>query len=278
MKNIIILLLALILFTSCEEYMDIEIEGSGEKKLVVEGLITTDTASHTVMLSWSGDFFEKGEHLMETGANVTITDGDEIFILNETEPGIYKTESTVFGMVGKTYTLNIRLRNDSVFTASEKIVALPEIDSIVPVYKKGFDQTTGQLINGYYINYFGYEPEGLGHCYLWNLYLDNRLYNDSLHKSVFTTDDFVDGNYIKDFEIFFISEDKLDNDTTYVVVEMHSISKEYNDFLVSLLLETVWKGSPWDGPPANAVPNISNGALGYFRASDRKTANTQIIK
>jgi len=59
---------------------------------------------------------------------------------------------------------------------------------------------------------------------------------------------------------------------------MFSISGDYYDYLVGLMLETVWKGSPWDGPPANAASNISNGALGYFRASDRKTATTRINK
>ncbi|MFO7657395.1 MAG: DUF4249 domain-containing protein [Bacteroidales bacterium] len=278
MKNLVIILISLLSLAACEEYMDIDIEGSNEQKLVVEGMITTDTTTHTVTLSRWNDFFEKGPQIMETGAMVTISDGENTITLNEAEPGIYKTNSDVYGEIGKTYTLNIRLKNDSLFTASDKIVGLPEIDSLVPVYSAGFNPNAGRLTQGYYITYYGYEPEGLGHYYLWDLYLDNVHINDSLQESVFTSDDFVDGSYIKDFEIFFIPEAEIVNDTTHVMVEMYSISKAYNDFLIGLLLETVWKGSPWDGPPANAVSNVSNGAIGFFRASDKKTANTQIIK
>jgi hypothetical protein len=48
---------------------------------------------------------------------------------------------------------------------------------------------------------------------------------------------------------------------------MISISKAYYDFLTALMIETVWRGTPWDGPPANIPGNISNGGKGFFRAS-----------
>jgi len=35
------------------------------------------------------------------------------------------------------------------------------------------------------------------------------------------------------------------------------------------MLETVWRGTPWDGPPANVPGNINNGQ-GVFRAADVK--------
>jgi hypothetical protein len=274
----IIMIFSIFVFSGCEEYLDTAIEDNQETKLVVEGCITTDTTSHSVVLSRSGDFFEKGPKKMVSDAIVTVSEGEVVHMLKETEPGIYRTEPDVYGIIGKTYNLNILLDNDSVYTASEKIVELPEIDSIVAVYKAGFNQNTGKRVYGYYINYYGFETEGLGNYYLWNLYIDNQLYSDSIQKQVFTSDDFVDGNYIKDFEMFFIAETNLPSDTVEIKIEMFSITKEYYDFLVGLLLETVWKGSPWDGPPANAVSNLSNSALGYFRASDKKTATTKIIK
>jgi hypothetical protein len=59
-------------------------------------------------------------------------------------------------------------------------------------------------------------------------------------------------------------------DTSMVTLEMHSVTTGYYDFMTAMMLETVWKGSPWDGPPANVAGNVSNGAKGYFRASDVK--------
>ncbi len=51
---------------------------------------------------------------------------------------------------------------------------------------------------------------------------------------------------------------------------MYSISKAYYEFLSALMVETIWRGSPWDGPPANIPGNVSNGGNGFFRASDVK--------
>jgi hypothetical protein len=276
--KLMLTILSALFLAGCEEYLNVQFDSGSEAKLVVEGSISTDTTSHTIILSRSGDFFDKGEQMMESGAVVTITDGENLFTYHEAEPGIYQTDATVYGMIGKDYTVSITLDNGLAFSASEKIVKLPEIDSIVAVYKAGFDQNSGQRTQGYYIDYFGLEPAGLGNYYLWNLYIDGRLYSDSIQKQVFTGDEFVDGNYIKDLELFFIAESSLPSDTVEIKIEMFSISKEYYDYLVGLLLETVWKGSPWDGPPANAVSNLNNGALGYFRASDKKTATTTIIK
>jgi hypothetical protein len=266
------------MLSGCEEYLDVQFDNDTVAKLVVEGALTTDTTTHTVILSRSRDFFEKGEQIMETGAEITVSDGYTIYSYTEVEPGIYQTEPTAYGITGKNYTLNITLDNGSVYSASEKIVKLPEIDSIVAIPGPGFDHNAGKRTDGYYINYYGTEPEGLGHCYLWNLYIDGRLRSDSIHEQVFTDDEFVDGSYIKDFEIFFIKESELLSDTVEIEIEMFSISKAYYDYMIGLMLETVWKGSPWDGPPANAVSNISNEGLGYFRVSDRKTAKTKIIK
>ncbi len=276
--NIIFMIAVFFMLSGCEEYLDVQFDNDAVAKLVVEGVLTTDTMTHNVILSWSRDFFEKGEQIMETGAEVTVSDGYTTYQYTEVEPGIYQTEPTAYGMVERSYTLNITLDNGSVYSASEKIVKLPEIDSIVAIPGPGFDQNTGQRVQGCYINYYGPEPEGIGHCYLWNLYINGELRTDSIHEQVFTDDEFVDGNYIKDLELFFIKESEFLSDTMEVEIEMFSISKAYYDYMLGLMLETVWKGSPWDGPPANAVSNISNGALGFFRASDRKTAKTTIIK
>ncbi len=279
MSKIWIYVTMVVLFlTGCEEYMDVQFDNDTASKLVVEGAITTDTTSHTIVLSRSGDFFDKGDQVMETGAAVSITDGSSVYILSEVEPGIYQTDLNVFGTVGKTYTLTITLDNGEVYSATETIAALPDIDSVVAVSRAGFDPDAGQRTQGYYINYYGPEPEGLGDYYQWDLYIDGKLESDSIHEKVFTDDEFVDGNYIQDFEIFFIKESDLPADTAEILIEMFSISRAYYEYLIGLMLETVWKGSPWDGPPSNAVSNISNDALGYFRASDRKTATTRIIR
>jgi hypothetical protein len=271
-------LIPVILISACEDIMDVSFIGNGEKVLVVEGSITTDTTAHQVILSRTGDFFDKDAQDMEEGAQVSITDGERTYWLTEAEPGVYLTEPDVYGEIGKTYTLNIGLDDGSRYSASETISPLPEIDSIrqsdnyyhmVP--------PMGWFGYGYDILYYGPEPRGVGDCYLWNLYIDDILYTDTIFETAFTDDEFVDGNYIKDFEVFFVNDADIQADSVKVNLVMYSISVEYYEFLIGLMLETKWRGSPWDGPPANVPSNISNGAKGYFRASDLKTS-TMILR
>ena len=258
--------------------MDVRFAGESAGHIAVEGGITTDTAAHWIMLSMSGDFFEKKPKVMVTNASITITDNDNnVFQLTETQPGVYRTDSDVYGIIGNTYTMNINLGDTASYQATETIRALPDIDSIRFEKTTGFDMDAG-LTHGYNLLYYGTEPAGKGDYYFWSLYINNDQYTDSLYKNVFTSDDFVDGNYIKNLDLFFIPEDDLPADTMYVRLEMFSISEEYYDYIVGLMLETVWKGSPWDGPPANAVGNVNNDAYGFFTAEDKKTISRLLIK
>jgi hypothetical protein len=84
---------------------------------------------------------------------------------------------------------------------------------------------------------------------------------------VFVSDEFVNGRYVRDLVTHIINEKDFLGDSMKVTLEMESITKEYYDYLTGLMLETVWRGSPWDGPPANVPSNMNNGARGYFRAS-----------
>ena len=113
-----------VIVLSCEEMLDVSFSSSSEIRLVVDGVITTDTTAHQVILSWTGDYFKRDPQNMETGADVSITDGDKTFILTEDidEPGIYRTDSNVYGETGKSYTLNISLNDGTEYSATELLV------------------------------------------------------------------------------------------------------------------------------------------------------------
>jgi len=58
--------------------------------------------AHKVSLSFSGDYFITAEQEMTTNAEVSITDGYTTFMLHEdTIPGIYYTDTSVYGKLGK---------------------------------------------------------------------------------------------------------------------------------------------------------------------------------
>ncbi|MBN1158735.1 MAG: DUF4249 domain-containing protein [Bacteroidales bacterium] len=263
-RETLILFLFAVMVSSCEEVLNVDLQGDSMKGLVVEGMITTDTTAHLVKLSWTGDYFTRPKQEMISDADVSISDGENTFVLQEMDPGMYYTDPEVFGTVGKTYTLHIRLADGSEYQASEEMYSSTEIDSI------GQSVNSGSYFGeyGYYVLYYGQEPEPAGDYYLYLLYMDDILYTDTLSEVSFVSDEFVNGNYINGFVIYRIRENDLKTDNTKVTLEMYSISEDYYDFLTALLIETVWRGSPWDGPPANIPGNLTNNARGYFRASD----------
>jgi hypothetical protein len=250
--------------------MDVHLTGDSLKNLVVEGSITTDTLSHKVILSYTGDFFEKPEKEMATGAKVTISDGNITYLLHEDRDGVYITDDTVHGEIGKTYTLNIVLADSSIYSASDFLNPCTDFDSISQSANYNSDPTGTENLYGYDVLFFGKEPEPAGDYYLFLVYKDNVLYSDTITEVTFSDDQFINGIYISDTKVYSIREIDLQDDPALITLEMLSVNRQYYEFMSALMLETVWKGSPWDGPPANVPGNITNGGRGYFRASDVK--------
>ncbi len=179
---------------------------------------------------------------------------------------IYTTEGSVAGKVGKKYTLHVKLPDGREYTASDSLEACADIDSI----RQSANYNTFMLGYGYDVLFYGHEPQPAGNHYMYELLINNKLYTDTITEVNFASDEFVNGSFVRDYQVFRISEKDLKEVTSFVTLEMYSISKKYYEFLSALMVETVWRGSPWDGPPANIPGNVSNGGNGFFRASDVK--------
>lgn len=270
MKNYILYTCLLLPLFSCEEIMDVHLTGDSLKNLVVEGSITTDTLSHKVILSYTGDFFEKPEKEMATGAKVTISDGNITYMLHEDADGVYVTDDTVHGVIGKTYTLHIVLTDSSSYSATDFLNPCTDFDSISQSENYNSDPTGTENLYGYDVLFHGKEPEPAGDYYLFLVYKDNVLYSDTITEVTFSDDQFINGIYVTDTKVYSIREIDLQDDPALITLEMLSVNRQFYEFMTALMLETVWKGSPWDGPPANVPGNITNGGRGYFRASDVK--------
>jgi hypothetical protein len=276
-KLIYVLLTTTLLFPACEETMNVKLNEEGAKKLTVEGSITTDTMSHRVLLSWSSDFFSSDSQQMVSNADLTLTDGENIFRLTEKMPGQYFTDQNVYGETGKTYTLNITLQDGREYSASDRIISLPEIDSVLVSDTSLYMGPDKGDVKGYAVLYFGPEKPEPGDYYFWNLFINDTIFNKYYWNSTFTDDKFVNGSYIHDFMVYFIEHSDLKRDTNTIVLESLSISKNYYNFLLDSNLETVWRGSPWDAPPSDISSNIENGA-GFFKASAVKRNKIILIK
>lgn len=271
---IFLIILTIILFTGCTEKLDTNYKGKSDNNLVIAGEISTDTTAHVVKLSRTVDY-NATESQVETGAVVSITDGEQTFPLTESKPGYYQTEPTVYGVEGKIYTLTINTLDGKTYTASSKINRLTEIDSIYVKYELfPFNQK-------YYYKIFfnGQDPVGKGDNYIWNVYVDNVKFTDTLSSWSFQTDDFVDGQYVTNMDICWIEPIDIPNDTTLFTVEMVSIPKDYYTFISDVLSETAWRGGPFDPTPANVSTNIvGEGAVGFFVATQKKRKSMIYIK
>lgn len=255
-------------FSSCTETIDFEV-GTIETTVVVDAEISTEQKAHQVKLTLSTNVYENSGAPPAQGATVTISDGQIIHLLTEVSPGIYETADTVKGYAGRTYTLNIDY-NDQQYVSISELRAVSPIECSFIV--KG-DSSNLFLKDKYLMLMAAQEPEGIGDHYLWNYYVNDTLVTDTVGNKYYADDEFVDGTNFTQAIIFVIDTQEVDLVNDEYVLEMKSIDAEYYDFLYAIQLAR-FRGSPFDGPPANAPTNISNGGLGFFQAVDvsRKTA------
>ncbi len=263
--NTYLLLSLLTGFFSCTEKIETDYKGSSDNRLIVEGSITTDTMAHKVILSRTVDF-NASRAAMETGALVTISDGEHVYTLSESadEPGIYKTNPDVYGVPGNEYLLEVTLENGETYSAISEMKQVSAIDSI------RFELVDISFAGEHYIAYFsGQEPPEPGNRYMWNVYINDSLWNDTISETYFEEDTWVNGQYVSDLDIYWMDPEKVNfiNDTAVVLMEMYSIPQDYYIYLIEVMSETTWRGSPWDPTPANVSTNISGGAVGFFYAA-----------
>jgi hypothetical protein len=259
---------------SCTEEVNLKLD-DGFTRIVVEGDFSTDTTKHIVKLRTTSSYFYSQNPPVVSGASVNITDGTQIFNLTEIPSGSgnYYTDSTIYGLIGKNYTLNINNvdidkngKNES-YKADGYIFPKWQIDSIRAFYKENEDGTPGYEIRGY-----GVEPGEHNDYYLWNYYINGKLGSDSLYKTFIADDRFFNGVVMPGVPIFEFIEAK-EGDT--IIVETNSISQDYYKFTFALISEALIGGG-FMGPPANVPSNVDGGAMGYFKTS-AKTRNTTII-
>jgi hypothetical protein len=259
---------------ACTEKADFPLENT-YVRLVVEGEINTDTAAHRVRLSRSGDALNENPGQVISDAIVTISDGNAVFNLEESNisPGIYETEPTVHGLPGKTYTLNISnvdVNDDGVleeYAASSYLPLINPIDSIKVEYEE-----FGPEYKGWIINLYTQEIGGGRNFYLLKAFRNGVLLTDSTYEFTnFADNTGFEGEYYNGFPVYFLNYNKLDERVEagdVITLEMDGITGEYKDFLLGFITEYEPKIPLFSGPSANIPTNIipSDKAVGFFTA------------
>ena len=239
-------LIALVFFGSCEKVIDLKLNTSGPQ-IVIQGDVNDLPGPYTVKITRTVDFDESTIVPPVTGAEVEISDNTgNTEVLTETSPGVYLT-SVIHGIPGRTYSLSIKADGKN-YTARSTMPSAVDIDSLF--CEKSYFGNFLQL----YVEFS--DPAGKENYY--HLIQDiNGVAQDVMG---FTSDDLNDGQTIK-FPLMSMDEESLLNAGDTITVWLESIDKGVYEYY-----RTIDRYSGQYTTPSNPVSNISNGALGYFKA------------
>ncbi len=261
---------------SCVERIDIRLDDS-YTRLVVDGGITTDTMAHRILLSESVGYYYNQPAPPVSGANVQISDGTDSFTLDEESPGVYRTDHSVFGVAGKTYTLDIKLAAQiggfTDYTALSTIYPVSNLDSLSLTFHPEWSE------DGIWeVKCYAQDPV-TEDFYRFMISKNGEMVSDTLDEWFVTDDRFFNGNYIYGAPIAYLQQGKEDEvlkagDT--ITVEMNSIGADYANFIWEAQSEVRGSNPLFSGPPANVKGNISNGAIGFFAAYSVKRSSTVV--
>jgi hypothetical protein len=265
-----------ILVVSCTERIDIKLDES-YVRLVVDGTITTDTMAHTIILSKSTSYFYNQPAPTVTGAHVQITDGKITLELKEEMPGEYRTEPTVYGVAGETYTLDIKLASPiggyTDFKAISTLYPVSTLDSVEMVFHSDWSDK-----GIWEVKCFVQDPLTTD-FYRFMILKNGKMVTDTLDEWFVTDDRLFNGNYAYGAPVAYLDQGLPDeelNPGDTVTLEMNSIDKDYSNFLLQAQSELRGSNPLFSGPSANVKGNINNGAIGFFAAYSASRAYTVV--
>lgn len=248
-KNVFVPVLTALAFTSCEKIVQIDLNTTNPK-LIVEANVTNQPGTYKVLLSHSVNYYDPDIFPAVTGATVVIADNTgNSETLSEVSPGNYET-STLQGVEGRTYTLNITTADGKQYSAVSTMPYHVAIDSV------NFEM---RRENRYRVICKFKDPEGEQNYYKLQLSSNDTANLDTTDIRI-VADGFADG---QELSITYGTHLILGDSVT---VKLECIDKSAYDFYRTLPDVEGDLNSFLSAPPANPVTNVSNGALGYFSA------------
>jgi hypothetical protein len=264
----IIALTTLVVFSSCEKEIKLELKNTAPK-LVVEGnvLLGLDTLIEwqEIKLTRSANYI--GTTLPEpiTNASVKVIEGTNTYEYAHTANGIYKCNFTA--QPNKTYKLEINYDGDT-YEAFETMQNGPKIDSLTIVYQEGaFGDEGGEFVA---IN--TKDPVNQTNFYMWRLLINDVFLMNATPGNRYRSiqkDEFFNGqellNYVPSDEFPVKEDDK-------VQMNQYNISEQMYNYYYSIFNLTAASSVTGDVPPGKILGNVVNKSspkrnpLGYFGA------------
>ena len=267
-----IIAIGLALMNSCTEDITLD-TGVAFIGLSVEGSITTDTIKHKVRLVKSRALGDTHPFEGVSNADVTISDGFSVFLLkeNQAEKGSYYTDSTVYGVPGKTYTLNIRnvdVNGDGVmeeYSAQSLLKSVNPIDSFFIIYNYA-----NEHMKGWSFNLFAKDQGGGRNFFLTKARKNGDMLTDSIYQFGLGENLGFEGGEYKGHQALFVEENphtRINMGDT-ITLELSGVTEDYYNYLFASLMDYYPKTPIFSGPSANMPTNIvpKDKAVGFFAA------------
>ncbi len=268
MRILLVIISAVIFFTSCEEKADFELNPGSNKYIIIEGIITNENIPKEVKLSYSVDSLNKNPQAV-SGAQIFLSNGDTTYTLLE-EPensGIYKTDTSFIGVINRIYQLEIKSEGKEY---SSEARMLP-----VSLFEKAlytFNEDTALYEISYVTENFSTQEAAMFVLSLdWSGVsgYENLAFTENHAELYFYSLKTIDVN-----EIFAPAKEKIYFPKGTIINEKkYSLTPEHEKFIRSILMETEWNGGFFDVAEGNVYTNISGGALGFFGASSVYSIN-----
>lgn len=261
MKSIIAIFASLLLLTSCEQIIDLEVN-KNQSKVVIEGNITNQAGPYFVKITKSIALKETSQIPTIDNAEVTISDNEgHTETLKAIGGGTYQTSGLV-GKIGNTYTLSVKIGVET-YTAQSTMPEAVTLDSL-----KITASSFGGELDYDFIPVFK-DPATFGDFYRFLLTIDGKLL-----KSHFIINDQVENGVVNGQNLQNITDLKLKPGDS-VKIQMQKIDSRVGLYYSTLVLNT--DTGPGGGTTPNNPPNnISNGALGIFSAHTVQEKSTLI--
>jgi len=257
MRKLIIYILFFICLFSCEEETDWNLASIVIPRLVVDGMITNQRGRQEVTLTLPVKNINDIP-VPVSGAFVAITDQEKVYFLTEIieKPGTYVTADTVQGVVGKIYTLYIRIAEFE-FVANSYMVPVEPLKNpfIVPCDKQE--------------NFYHLIPESEGDPFMMFIFIN--WINTPFCKDDHSCHERINHYHLNSIDVneFFKPDKEIIcfPSGSQIIRRKFSLNPDHQRFIRSMLMETEWRGGIFDVQRGNILSNMSPGAIGYFAAS-----------
>ncbi len=250
MKSFIFIFSLMVLFTSCEKVIELDLENT-EPTLVIEGNITNQPGPYFVKLTKTLPLDQSSIYPGVENAQIIISDDvGTVDTLKYTMNGIYAT-SKLNGVEGRTYKLIVKSEGMT-YEAKSTIPQNVQFESI-RINKFTFAGEDQNVVIPIYK-----DPTTLGNNYNFRLTV-----NDTLDNSYFVWNDNTNNGVVNQRSLRSNNGNLVSGDK--VKIEMQCLDiRPYNYYFT--LSQLASSGPSGGTTPSNPPNNISGGALGLFSA------------